>query len=179
MKRHWSIPLLAAVAAGAAAYALARHPSPAKQGAALSGLDDLSFLTRELKLSESQVQEIRKLHAQLGDRLGESCRQHCEARTRLGRAVVAESNDTGQAEAILSEMCRTYEQSERAALANIRAVRAVLNEEQKSRFNKMITGCMCRESNNRKGAGNEETGGSCSCGSGSDGLGNDNCPGGG
>jgi hypothetical protein len=170
MRHPWIIPLIAAVAAGAAAYAITKHPAGERTGTTLSRLDNLSFLTRELNLTDKQAEDIRRLHTQLGDRLSDCCRRHCAARTRLGRAVVAESNDTGKAEAVLAEMCRTYEQSERATLAHIRAVRAILNEEQRGRFDKMITGCMCRE--DRKGAGSEENSGNCGCGGGGDGCGN-------
>jgi len=70
--------------------------------------------------------------------------RHCAARARLVQALAGETNGTAQAEAVVTEMCRAYEQSERATLDHIRQVRAVLTAEQRKRFDAMISDCMCK-----------------------------------
>ena len=87
---------------------------------------------------------IAQLHANLAVTLKDCCRRHCAARDRLGAALAAETNGTAQADAIVSEMCLAYEQSERATLAQIRQVRAILNPEQRKRFEAMISECVCQ-----------------------------------
>jgi hypothetical protein len=107
-------------------------------------LRDVSFLTRELDLSNAQADKLKRLHATLGERLSDCCTRHCAARARLGQAVAVETNGMMHAEAALTEMCLAYEQSERATLTHILAVRAVLNAEQMRRFDAMISDCMCK-----------------------------------
>jgi hypothetical protein len=113
-------------------------------------LQDASFLARELCLSDAQASEIKSFHASLGKKLDDCCMRHCAARARLGQALVADTNGSAQADIVLEEMCRAYEQSERATLNHIRAVRAVLNAEQKRRFDQLISDCMCKPSKCRR-----------------------------
>lgn len=144
MKRSWLIPVLIAIVIGAMAYGLTRwavctrcQPSPDR-------LEDVSFLRRELGLTETQAREIRQLQTSLGAKLTDCCERHCAARARMVQALTADTNGNAQAEAVLAEMCRAYEQSERVTLNHIRAVRAVLNAEQRRQFDTMISDCMCR-----------------------------------
>lgn len=147
MNRKWIIPVLAAAAAGLLAFGVTRHAACRAAGSGIDRLRDVSFLTRELSLNDAQVHELRRLHAALGLTLTDSCSRHCAARMRLGREVAAETNGMMQAEAALTEMCHAYEQSERGTLAHIRAVYALLNNEQRRRFEEMISECLCRPCN--------------------------------
>ena len=144
MNRKCIIPLLATVVAGLVAYGVTRNAVCGKERACLNSLQDLSQLTRELGLSSTQAAAIAQLHANLAVTLKDCCRRHCAARDRLGAALAAETNGTAQADAIVSEMCLAYEQSERATLAQIRQVRAILNPEQRKRFEAMISECVCQ-----------------------------------
>ena len=143
MNRKWIILWVAAVAAGLAAFGVTRHALYGRSEPSLDCLQDVTFLSRELHLSDAQANEIRNLHMALGARLNDCCRRHCAARARLGTALAAETNGTVQADALVAEMCRAYEESERAALNQIRQVRAVLNAEQRKRFDALITDCVC------------------------------------
>lgn len=143
MNRKWIIPVLAAAAAGMLGFGLTRHAVCQAARPGLDRLRDVSFLTRELNLSDAQAANLKRLHATLGESLGDSCTRHCAARMRLGQAIAAETNGTANAETVLAEMCRAYEQGERAALTHILAVRAMLNDEQRRRFGKIISDCMC------------------------------------
>jgi len=143
MNRKWIIPLVAAVAAGVAAYGVTRSMVCGRtEEPSLDHLQDVSFLARELRLNDAQAGQIRSLHVVLGAKLNGCCMRHCAARARLSQALAAETNGTAQADAIVDEMCRVYEESERAALEQIRQVRAVLNSEQRRRFDDLITDCM-------------------------------------
>jgi hypothetical protein len=152
MNRKWIIPALAAAAAGALAFGVARHVACRGAGTALNDLQNISHLALSLGLSEAQAREIKAMHASLGAKLNDCCMRHCAARARLGHALASETNGAGQTEAVLVEMCRAYEQSERATLDHIRQVRAVLSMEQRKRFDTMITDYMCRTCSMHGGA---------------------------
>jgi hypothetical protein len=144
MSHKWIISLVAAVLAGAVAYGVTRSTACGRSAQSVDRLQDISFLTRELDLSDAQVKAIKNLHTTLGAKLTDSCTRHCAARMRLGRAVADETNGMIHAEAALTAMCLAYEQSERDTLTHILAVRALLNNEQKRRFEEMISECLCR-----------------------------------
>jgi len=144
MNRKWIIPLAAAVATGLMAYGVTRNAVCGRCAPSVDRLQDVSFLARELRLSDAQVTEIKRLHTTLGEKLNDCCARHCAARARLVQALAADTNGTAKADAIVTEMCRAYEESERGTLNHIRAVRAVLNAEQRRRFDTMISDCMCK-----------------------------------
>lgn len=152
MNRKWIIPFVIAVAAGVAAYGIMRNTVSDRAGLSIDRLQDVSFLARELRLNAAQASEIRSLHVSLGEKLDDCCMRHCAARARLGQALAANTNGSAQADIVLEEMCRAYEQSERATLNHIRAVRAVLNAEQKRRFDVLISDCMCKPCSMRRGS---------------------------
>lgn len=144
MNYRWIIPCVAAAAAGVVAYGVMRSTVCGPSDVSVDRLQDVSFLVRELGLNDAQIREIERLHTTLGTQLTDSCSRHCAARMRLGQALAADTNGSVQADAVLEEMCRAYEQSERATLNHIRAVRAVLNADQRRRFDAMISDCMCQ-----------------------------------
>lgn len=139
------MPLLVAVVAGLAAFAITRHARCGGREDGLDRLQDVSFLTRELGLNADQARQIETLHTTLGAKLDDCCARHCAARAGLGETLSGDSDEGLRAEAILSEMCRAYEASERSTLDHMRRVRAILTAEQKKRFDAMITRCMCRK----------------------------------
>jgi len=144
MNRRWTIPACVALAAGALAFALTRHAVRGRSENTLDCLQDLTTLTRELNLIDAQARDIKALHAALGAKLYDSCARHCAARARLGQVLASPTNSDAQVGAVLAEMCRAYEESERATLDHIRQVRAVLTADQRKRFDVMIAKHMCR-----------------------------------
>ncbi len=144
MKRKWIIPLVAGAAAALVAYGIARHAVCGRSAPDIDRLQDLSFLSRELGLNGAQADAIKSLHVELSAKLNDCCALHCAARARLGQALACETNGTAQTDGVLAEMCRAYEQSERATLDHIRQLRTVLNPEQRKRFDVKISKCMCR-----------------------------------
>lgn len=143
MKRRWLIPALVAVVIGALAYGLTRWAVCNRCSPLPDRLEDVSFLSRELGLTETQAREIRPLQVALGAKLTDCCARHCASRARLGKALSNETNSAAQAQALVAEMCRAYEASELATLEHIQRVRELLNPEQKKRFDELITECVC------------------------------------
>lgn len=143
MNRKWIVPLVAAAVAGLVAYGITRSRACPGSHVDINRLQDVTFLVRELQLSDAQAQEIRQLNAALGSTLNDCCARHCSARSRLGAAVAEGTNGLEQTESILRDMCRAYEQSERATIEHWQAIRALLGEAQKARFDALISRCVC------------------------------------
>lgn len=142
MKRPWIIRFVLVVVVALMAFAITKMTTCGRSAPSLDRLQDVSFLSHELNLSEAQAKEIKQFHLTLATELNECCMKHCAARSRLAPALATESNGTAQTDAIVVEMCRVYEASERATLDHIRKVRARLNEDQKKRFDVMISNGM-------------------------------------
>lgn len=144
MSRRWIIPVALGVIASIVAYGLTKHFACGTCLPTINRLQDVSFLTRVLQLTEAQAREIRSLNLALGTKLDSYCRRHCEARASLAQTLADGTNGLNQADALLIEMSRVYEESERASLSNMRAVRTVLNAEQRPQFDRMLADCLCR-----------------------------------
>jgi hypothetical protein len=151
MNRRWLIPLIVALVAGAAAFAITRRGMCQRAAAGSDRLRDVSYLTSELKLSPDQARQIEAIHAALSEKLADCCARHCTARARLGEALSGETEGGTGTEAVLAEMCRAYEESERATLDHMRRVRALLDGGQKRRFEAMISNCLCRSCSSHGG----------------------------
>ncbi len=145
MKNKWILFLCPfAAVAGLLAFAVTRQALNVSARTPIDRLHDVSFLTRELNLSAVQAAQIKTLHDELGGKLDDSCGRHCAARMRLGPALANEVDGGAQAEDIVAEMCRAYEESELATLNHLRRVHEVLDAEQRKQFYKMLTECVCR-----------------------------------
>lgn len=143
MNPKWIATGVVALAVGALAFGFTRGVVCKGSGASLDCLQDVTFMTHELKLSDAQAAEIKALHSTLGAKLNDCCTRHCAARARLGQALADGTNGSVQADAVVADMCRAYEESERATLDHLRQVRAILNAEQRGRFDAMIADCLC------------------------------------
>jgi hypothetical protein len=136
--------MVAVLATAVAAYHITKSVACGRTAPSIDCLQDVSFLARKLELSDAQAAAIKQLHAGFAMQVRDCCACHCAARARLGEALAADTNGTAHADAIVTEMCRAYAQSERATLDQIRRVRAVLNAEQRRRFDAMISECICQ-----------------------------------
>lgn len=144
MTARWMMPLLVVVAAGGIGFGVSRYVACRTTAPSLDRLRDVSFLQRELNLTDMQRSQVEGLHETLATRLDACSERHCGARMRLGQSLADETNGNARADAVLAEMCRAYEESERAALDHIRQVRALLDTRQRQRFDKMLKECLCR-----------------------------------
>ena len=145
MNSRWALTLLLILAAGSLSFALVRRACVRPRSDVLTGLQDVSALTRELSLTPDQARQLQALHAALADELDEACMRHCSARARMAASLSAGTNGQAAAEAALAEMGRAYEGSERATLAHIRKVQALLTDAQRARFDALVRASMERE----------------------------------
>ncbi len=145
MKTKWIMSLLVVVVAGGLAFGVSHYLACKTTGTVgLDRLRDLTFLERELKLTDAQISRIKALHGELAAQLDSCTARHCGARMRMGKALSDGTNIQARADALLAEMCSAYEDSERATLNHILQVRALLDERQQERFDTLITACLCQ-----------------------------------
>lgn len=145
MKTKWMMSALIVVAAGALAYGVSRHLAcrlTPENG--LERLRDVSFLQRELNLTDEQVVEIKELRQDLKTQLDACMVRHCGARMQLAEALGNGTNIQARADALLAAMCRAYEDSERATLDHILRVRALLDTKQQLQFDALLSACLCQ-----------------------------------
>ncbi len=145
MKKKWMMSLLVVVAVGGLAFGASRYFACKTTGTVgLGRLRDLTFLERELKLTDAQVSRIEALHGELTAQLDSCTARHCSARMRMGKALSEGTNIQARADALLAEMCRAYEESERATLNHILQVRALLDARQQEHFDALLSACLCQ-----------------------------------
>jgi len=142
MRKTYLIILVQGVATVAAlAFALSAHRHPAQDAPfTLDQLQDTTRITQLLHLDPAQAQQLALLNAGLRQQLQGTCQRNCAARRELIRSV---PTDLDAQEAILMKMCKAYEDSERATLAHVQAVRALLDEEQRARLDALLGRCLC------------------------------------
>ena len=107
----------------------------------LDRLLDTAYMTQRLNLDPPQAQQFSMRNVQLRDQLSTTCQRNCAARRKLVAAI-----DAGEAtdhEAILKQMCEAYEDGERATLEHIKAVRAILDTQQRETFDQLVGRCLC------------------------------------
>ncbi|MCX7885718.1 MAG: Spy/CpxP family protein refolding chaperone [Verrucomicrobiae bacterium] len=97
-------------------------------------LHETEWLRRQLKLTDDQTAEVRKLEADFLKRLAECCARHCAARAELADAL----NDPKKAAECCAQMCAAQAESERAALDHILQVRALLTVQQQERYTALV-----------------------------------------
>ena len=107
----------------------------------LDRLQDTSHMTQLLNLDPPQAQQFALLNAQLREQLRTTCQRNCSARRQLVAAV--DTEDATDHEAILKQMCEAYEDGERATLEHIKAVRAILDTQQRETFDQLVGRCLC------------------------------------
>jgi hypothetical protein len=145
MKRSWLTfaTVLVAVAAGTFGgtrllYARSAPPSMAQ-------LRDAAWLQRSLGLSAEQSAAVAKLQGGLRSDLEGCCAQHCAARAELGVIIFDESKSPDDIAPVVERMCKAQLRSDLATVEHIRKVRALLTPEQRTRYEKMVSGCVCAD----------------------------------
>lgn len=143
MKREHVIILVQGVitiAALAFAAGLYRESHQA-ESFSLDRLQDTSYMTQRLDLDPPQAQQFALLNAQLREQLRTTCQRNCTARRELVAAV--DTEDATDHEAILKKMGEAYEDGEQATLEHIKAVRAILDTQQRETFDLLVGRCLC------------------------------------
>jgi len=141
MKKTWGLVALIAVVAAGVSFAVARWA--ARQPVTATQLHDAAWLKRELALTGPQAGEIGKLETELRKQLAAICQTHCEARFALGDELMKSGVDTGKCAACVERMNAAQADAERATLAHILKVRALLTDKQAQRYAQIIHDQVC------------------------------------
>jgi hypothetical protein len=104
---------------------------------------DVGWLASELGLSDQQKQRLRLLHRRWRAEMESFCATHCAARFALGEELARPEPDVEVARAQVERMNAVQAEAERATLAHILQVRALLNEQQGQRYAAMIHKQVC------------------------------------
>ena len=143
MNKRWLIPVLTFIIAGLAAHIITQRVLCRRAAPSTDVWQNVAYLEHELSLTGEQSLQVKALRMELGSRLSDCCARHCAARARLPEALAAGTNGNAAAESVVAEMAQAYQDSERATLAHLRRLRAVLTPAQHQRFDAMVTECLC------------------------------------
>ena len=128
-----------ALSFGVARWVAARYqPSPTA-----TNLHDPAWLKRALNLSDEQAREVEKLEAVFRRELGAACVTHCAARMALGDELAKAQPDVEKCHGSVEKMNSVQADAERATLAHILKVRALLDEQQARRYSTLIHDQVC------------------------------------
>ena len=128
----------AGVSFGVARWMTARAPRPTA-----SDLHNLTWLKRELHLTEAQAREIENLERAFRGRLNAACTAHCDARMALGDELAKAKPDLERCHDWVEKMNAVQAESERATLEQILRVRALLTDQQAQRYSALIRDQVC------------------------------------
>lgn len=137
--------LIAAVVVGSAglSFAIARWVAVQRPLAPLIRLHDAVWLTHELNLNDKQARTVAKLELEFKTRLDTMCATHCAARFALGAELMNANVDVEKCKACVEKMNAAQAEAERATLAHILKVRALLSDEQVKQYSARIHDQVC------------------------------------
>lgn len=143
MKReHMIILVQGAITVAALAFAAGVYRAPRHSDSfSLEHLQDASRMTQILNLDPAQAQQLELLNAGLSKQLEGSCQRNCTARRQLTTAL--KEDNEAEYETILKKMCAAYEEGERSTLKHLESVRAILDAEQRAKFDQLVSRCLC------------------------------------
>jgi Spy/CpxP family protein refolding chaperone len=127
----------------ALSFAVARWTTVHGQPAAAVNLHDPAWLKRQLDLSDAQAAQVEAAEKEFQKSLGAFCAAHCAARMALGDELAKPEPDLATARADVEKMNAVQADSERATLAHILKVRALLDPGQAQRYSAMVHDQVC------------------------------------
>jgi len=142
MKMKLILAWLAIIAVAALASTVTHLTICGRNTIAQDHLGDAKFLAQALGLSPAQAQELGQQQAAVDAKLADCCARHCAARAGLGKVLAGGTNGLAQAQALIKEMSRAYEESERLTWEHIQQVRSVLTLAQQARYDALVTRCV-------------------------------------
>jgi Spy/CpxP family protein refolding chaperone len=131
------------VAMTALSFAVARWTAMHCQPAAPVNLHDPAWLKRQLNLSEAQAAQVEAAEKDFQKSLDAFCAAHCAARMALGDELARPAPDPDKARAAVEKMNAVQADSERATLAHILKVRALLDPQQAQLYSAMVHDQVC------------------------------------
>lgn len=143
MKKILALIALVVVISASLSFGVARWVALQRRPLPVIRLHDAAWLKRELKLGTEQARTVEKLESEFKAQLDASCVAHCAARFALGDELMKPQPDTATCQALVEKMNSTQAEAERATLAHILKVRALLNDEQARRYSQTIHDQVC------------------------------------
>ena len=127
----------------ALSYGVANWCVRRSMGEPVIDLNDVAWLKRELKLTDSQNAELEKLDSAYREKVEHCCQTHCGARFTLSEELAKPQVDLAKATACVDRMVAAQSDSERATLDHILRVRGVLTREQQLRYAALVSKQVC------------------------------------
>lgn len=124
---------------GTAHWIACRHRAPM----AAPTFQDVAWLKRELRLTDSQVNDLEKYQAAFQQKFNALCTAHCDARLALGNELAHLQPDPEKARACVERMNTAQADTERLTLDHILKIRTVLTNEQAQQYGKMVRDQVC------------------------------------
>jgi hypothetical protein len=128
--------LLAALLAGLLAYTGARFwpTAPSRGGILLDEMNELSWLRRELALTDAQMEAVAKLHHEYRPKCGEMCARIHEADGRLTRLAAGSRTMTPELSAAVHEAARVRAECQEAMIGHLHQTAALLEPAQAEKY---------------------------------------------
>ena len=120
-------------------WVVCRHASPTSA----FGVQDVTWLKRELKLNKTQTADIEKATREFQIQLNRLCAVHCAARFALGDELAKPKVDIEKSQACVEQMNAAQAKAEQATLVHILKVRSLLTDEQVHRYSVIIGQQVC------------------------------------
>ena len=143
MKKTLVAAVIILVVGASLSFALARWAGRHRSPVTAANLQDLGWLRHKLNLDESQSRAIGQLEAGFRAKLDTCCAAHCAARIALGDELANPKPNPEKARACVDRMNTAQADSERATLAHILEVRALLNETQARQYSALVRNQVC------------------------------------
>ena len=135
MKRFLLL-LLAALLAGIVAYTGVRFwpVAPARGGILLDEMNELSWLKRELALTETQMQAVAELHHDYRPKCEEMCHRIHEAESRLTEVAARSRTMSPELSAAIHEAARVRAECQEAMIGHLQQTAALLDSSQAEKY---------------------------------------------
>ncbi len=144
MKPMHAYIMLAAISVASFVFSVAHFRACRKdEPISVSHLKNAEYVADKLHLDPAQTQALRLLNERYRRRLQQGCARNCEARRRLTEAMTDENRTVY--DDILMDLCKAYEETERATLEHVEAVRTLLDSDQRKTFDRLLARCLCQK----------------------------------
>ena len=128
--------VLAALLAGIVAYTGVRFwpAAPARGGILLDEMNELSWLGKELALTETQMQAVAKLHHDYRPKCEEMCRKIEEAESRLTEVAARSRTMSPELSEAIHEAARVRAECQEAMIGHLHQTAALLEPAQAEKY---------------------------------------------
>lgn len=143
MKKILTLIAVVVVISTGLSFAMSRWLITRRQSPPTVNIHDAAWLKQQLNLTEAQARDVETLEREFQTKLNASCTAHCAARFALGDELMKPKPDPEKARTAVEQMNQVQAEAERATLAHILKVRALLTDEQARRYSTIIHDQVC------------------------------------